>query len=255
MTITTYHTTILTLLYRFRFLERQQIQILIGHNHSSRVSLWLRVLVQEGYIRRFYNQHQVTVAAQYSLGLKGRKYLKQSAFESDEKVLNRVWREKAVSAEFRRRCIRIADIFLSLLSLVKETQAELKFWTKTDLYNVQYLVLPHPDAYFSLAEKTGRKQYYFLDLFDELTPRMVLRKRVRQYLNYHEAELWQDETGKAFPNVILVFSDEHAYKYCYKQIQKLLADDIGINFYLATWEQVKVQGLSRAVLKKVTLAE
>ena len=33
---------------------------------------------------------------------------------------------------------------------------------------------------------------------------MLLRKRTKQYLEYFEAETWQDQTDKPFPKIILL---------------------------------------------------
>jgi len=52
-----------------------------------------------------------------------------------------------------------------------------------------YLILSEPDAYFTLEDPTGVIKRYFLDIFDDLTPRMILRKRIKQYFSYFEKKL------------------------------------------------------------------
>ncbi|MBI4130230.1 hypothetical protein HY468_02865 [Candidatus Roizmanbacteria bacterium] len=45
---------------------------------GDRVIVWFNEMTEEGYIRRYYDPKKVTVPAIYSLGLKGRKYLKNN---------------------------------------------------------------------------------------------------------------------------------------------------------------------------------
>ncbi|NMC36281.1 hypothetical protein GYA49_04525 [Candidatus Beckwithbacteria bacterium] len=82
---------------------------------------------------------------------------------------------------------------------------------------------------------------YFLDVFDDMSPRMLLRKRVRQYIDYFEEEIWQDKTGKPFPKVILICPDERSKNYLEKFVKNSLECDI--DFYLSlknkvSWENI-----------------
>jgi len=246
---------ILYYLYRFRFLTRNQLQQLLHHKHFNRVIVWLNNLTESDYIRRYYNSKTVTIPAVYSLGLNGRKYLKNNPNYKNIKptVLDRVWREHKLSAQFRNHCLFLADIYLSLSSLTSKTKAKLCFYTKTDLRGIKDLILPYPDAYFSIEEATGSKKYYFLDIFDDLPARMVLRKRVRQYFGYYTDECWQNHTKKPFPEIILVCPDERSKNYLCRYIPKPLEYEPEIRFYLSTWGDIRSRGISKETLQKVEL--
>ncbi len=248
---------ILHYLYRFRFLSRNQLQQLLRHKHFNRVIVWLNNLTESGYIRRYYNSKTVTIPAIYSLGLKGRKYLKNNPNYKDIKpaVLDRVWREHTLSVQFRNHCLFLADIYLSLSSLTSKTKANLHFYTKTDLHGIKNLILPYPDAYFSIEEATGSKKYYFLDIFDDLPARMVLRKRVRQYFEYYANENWQNHAKKPFPEIILVCPDKRSKNYLYRYIPKLLEYEPEVRFHLSTWDNIRSKGISRETLQKVELRD
>jgi len=250
-------TNILYLLYIYRFLNRNQIQSLLHHKQFNRVIIWLNELTNEGNIRRYYNPKWVTVPAVYSLGVKGRKYLKDHTDVKDVNpvLLDRIWRERNVSTQFRKHCQFIADIYLSLTALTEKTKATLHFYTKTSLYGMQYLILPNPDAYFSITEAKGNKAYYFLDIFDDLPARMALRKRIRQYIEYYENDYWQDHTRKPFPNIILVAPDDRFKSYLYRQIPKMLDNESELHFYLSTWEKIKTMGICKETLQKVELQD
>ncbi len=244
---------ILQHLYTFRFLNRNQIQQLLNHKQFNRIIIWLNELTESQFIRRYHNPKTVTVAALYSLGLKGRKYLKDNPEFKQVKlsVLDRVWREHTLSTQFREHCLFIADCYLSLSKLVKTTGATLHFYTKTDLQGLKYLILPYPDACFSIEEPSGAKKSYFLDVFDDLPARMMLRKRIRQYFQYFENAYWQDHNDNPFPSIILVCPDHRSHNYLNLHIQKQLEEESGLSFYLTTRDTIKAKGIIRESLRKV----
>jgi len=84
---------ILTLLYRFRFLNRQHIQAMLEHKHHSRILEWLNSLVEQKYIMKFYDKSFSDDPAVYCLDKLGRSSLKNKK-EIKFEPLIRVWQEK-----------------------------------------------------------------------------------------------------------------------------------------------------------------
>lgn len=254
MKLTKRQDDILLYLYRFRFLHRLHIQKLLGHKHFNRIIIWLNQLTTEQYIHRYYNSKTVTIPAQYSLGPKSRKYLLTKAEEKESMIqphlLDRIWREHSLSEQFHTHCLFIADIYLSLVKLVKETHATLYFFSKTDLYGHDYILNPHPDAYIAIKERNGKMKRYFLDVFDPLPPRMILRRRINQYVDHYDDNAFQETTKHPFPQVLIVCPDDRSKRYLHRYIQKIL-DTTDVEFYLSTWEAVKTKGMCREVLEKV----
>lgn len=247
-------------LYRFRFLNRTHIQSLLHHKFFNRIIIWLNLLTKNHYIRHYYNPHTVTIPAFYSLGLKGRSYIKENLkkpiFKNVKKrLLDRVWREHKSSVQFKKHCQFVADIYLSLVSLTQKTGAKLDFRTQTDLYGMKYLILPHPDVFFSLEEKNGAKKYFFLDIFNEWPPRSKLKKRIKQYFTYYADDYWQDHAIVEFPNIILVAPDDQSKDYLFRKIQEKLEEESSLNFYLSTWEKIRTKGLIRETLQRVEAKE
>ena len=249
-------TEILHLLYTYRFLTRTQIQTFLHHKQFNRIIIWLNDLTKQNYIHRYYDQKFApSTPAIYSLGLNGRKYLKQDKDKKINKtVLDRVWRESKLTEIFKARCIFLADIHLSLLSLTEKTKATLHFYTQTDLYGMDYMILDNPDAYFSIEEEDGSTKRYFLDMFDDVRP-AILRGRVRQYLAYYDKNYWQNHTDKPFPEIILVCPTNTLKNHLFYYIQKKLERGPDLNFYLTTRELVKTKGLTKETLKKVNPKE
>lgn len=59
--ITSKQIEILALLYRFRFLNRVQIQILLHHKDYRRINDWLKDLTEREYVGRVYSRKQVGI--------------------------------------------------------------------------------------------------------------------------------------------------------------------------------------------------
>ncbi|MGD8373396.1 MAG: replication-relaxation family protein [Candidatus Woesebacteria bacterium] len=128
---------ILELLYRFRFLNRIQIQALLLHKDPKTINLWLRDLRSKGYVEWIYSTHfaEKTKPAVYYLGLNGVRYLRTLTREeevtgddpeTDEggdpkptpayppEELRKRYKEPTRSQTYIDRCILIADCVLAL---------------------------------------------------------------------------------------------------------------------------------------------
>ncbi|SRR5258708_2311135 len=118
-TITKKQLEILLLLYRFRFLDTKNIQLLLHHKLPSRIQSWLFDLNQKDYIHQFYNKTSFverTKPAIYCLSTKAKKILKTQK-ECDPYLLGQIYREKNRSKEFRQHCCYIADLYNKMRAL------------------------------------------------------------------------------------------------------------------------------------------
>ncbi len=249
-------TEILKLLYRFRFLNRIQIQKIFNHKNHHQIQLWLNDLITQKYINKSFERKIAAAPAVYCLGTNGRKYLKNNLNngEVEPALLDRVWREKNYSAQFKEHCLFLAEVYLSLVSLLDETETNFHFYTKTDLSSMEHLISPNPDAYFSYRETNNTVKRYFLDILDDL-PSRVLRKRIRQYFYYYSSDEWTDNTDKPFPEILLICPNDKTKWHLFYYIRKKLADEPKVRFYLTTRSLVISRGLNRDTLQKVMAEE
>lgn len=236
---------ILLLIYQFRFLNRLHIQSLLKHKDPHRIKSWLTDLTTKEYLTRIYSNKfpENTKPAIYHLNLKSKKYLKQHE-QINNKLLNRVYREKIRSRAFIDHYLFLADIYLSLISQNNENKDKLHFYTKTQLTEHSYLLRPLPDAYIALTDEGSKTKRYFIEIFEDQVPRFVVRKRIEQYIEYFESKEWETQTKNPFPIILLVCPNETGKKYISRFITKILEEDIvGIVFSLTTREEVQKEGV------------
>lgn len=124
---------ILKLLYKFRFLNRIQIQALMGHKDPKTINLWLRDLRAKGYVEWIYSTHfaEKTKPAIYYLELNGIRQLRtltisylatdDSGIEIEEtepayplEELRKRYKEPTRSQTFIDHCLLIADCCIAL---------------------------------------------------------------------------------------------------------------------------------------------
>ncbi|OQB06394.1 MAG: hypothetical protein BWY19_00203 [bacterium ADurb.Bin212] len=239
---------ILSLLLKFRFLTRKQIQAMLGHKHPGRIFAWLDDLKQNDYLCYYYQKNFDNQPALYSLGKNGRKCLKKE-MEIGKKA-DKIRKEKKYSQRFKENCIFIANIYLSLTKL---KYAKIHFYTKTELSGMEHMLSPKPDAYFAVENKGGVKRY-FLEVFNSNLRSNILRHRVKEYLSYYNDEEWQDNTDKPFPEIILILPNEKAKNHIYFYLKNKLDEQEPV-FYLTFKKKVKDYGLTSEVLEKVIIED
>lgn len=243
--------TILRLLYRFRFLNRSQIQIILNHKSHYRILTWLNNLVEQKYINKDFTRKFGALPSIYWLATKASKALAKST-DLTTHDLKIIYKEKNRSVSFRDNCLLVADIFISLTKLTQTVGSKLHFYTRTELWGTKGMILPVPDIYFAIEEPDGRIKRYFLDIFSTNDPRMWYRKRIKQYLEYYDEGYWQKSTDRSFPEIILVCGDEVMKRYAEKNIKKLLDDEgSDLQFYLTTILKIQILGLNQESISKV----
>ena len=223
---------ILFLLYRFRFLDRKQVQKILGHSDSKRTTSWLRDLTDKELVYREYSKYD-TRSAVYCLQTRSKKLLATHA-KVDKKLLTRVYREKERSETFVQHCLLVASIYLNLIEQSKTEGSVLHFYTRTDLSTYYYLPYKRPDAYFAFVrgEKVSR---YFLEIIDPYTPRFVIRKRMQEYIEYFEDGEWTEKTGDPNPKMLIVCPSKRVLSYVNKYLDAVVEESSvsDVEFYLA----------------------
>jgi len=231
---------ILLLLYRFRFLNRIQIQKLLNHKDPRRINTWLKDLTTRNIIGRKYSTKLLanTKPAIYHLATKSRAILLTQS-DINEKLLKRVYREKTRSDKLINHCLLVADLYFLLDKQTQTNKTKLHFYTKTDLVTHYYLPYKRPDAYIAIESRRQTKRY-FLEIIDEGTPRFMIRSKINQYIEYFQANTWQNRTDHPNPTMLFVCPEELTKIFLNKYILQMQEEEpeIDLEFFLTTQNQI-----------------
>lgn len=239
ITITTKQLEILNLLYRFRFLNRSQLQTLLKHKDTKRINTWLKDLTDKKIIGRHYSTKikENNKPAIYYLLAKSKPLLLNQKAVDNKLLLKRIYREKTRSQRLIDHCILLADYYLNLTNSVKTET--LHFFTKTDLSTHYYLPYNRPDAYIAREGKEIKR--YFLEIIDEGTPRFMIRKLIERYIEYFDANTWQDKTGHPFPKMLILCPNTLIKDFLHKHISQVMEEEAqnDIEWYLSTKDKIE----------------
>ena len=226
---------IIELLYTYRFLNRIQIQQLMGHKDKKTINLWLRDLKAKEYIEWIYDPNDFalkTKPAIYYFALNGVRFLKTvqatdgSAWYPIDDVRKR-YREASRSQTFVDHCMLVADCCITLNTYGNapnsstNTSKRVKTYTfvsivdyshpSSDKHFLAESELIQPDLCFTKHERkkvdgkmTDTITNYLLEVFDASMPRYRIKKRLTNYVNYLQDGEWEGETDYDTPPIVLL---------------------------------------------------
>ena len=214
---------IIVLLYRFRFLNRSQIQKLLDHKKPHRINQWLKSLDDKKLVGKIYSKKigDNIKPAIYYLKAKSKNYLADQ-LKKDNKLVRRLTSEKNRSTKFINHCLLSGELYLNLKEI--HLSDEVFFYTKVDLLNYSYLPVKHPDAYIAIKKEEDIKRYFF-EIIDEGMPRFAIRAKIKQYLEYFDSNIWFEATKHPFPKILILCPNEAIKKYLHSHINKLMEEE------------------------------
>ena len=227
---------ILQLIYRYRFLKREQVQALLGHTDKRRISAWLKDLRERHYLEWVYDPDDFigrTRPAAYCLGLNGIRLLKaMNSYPLPE--LRKRYRERSRSAAFVDRCVMIADCCLALSTLHGSEEdgriLSYSFVTQADYADPDsaYHFLSQLDSLepqLCIKKQLGGETFmYLLELFDPSLPRYRVRNRLKKYVEYLDSGDWKRNHSDPLPTVLLVCPRLTDLIYAKRRTRKLIGD-------------------------------
>lgn len=231
--ITTKQKEILLLLYRFRFLNRIQIQTLLNHKDSRRINEWLRDLTNKNYTGRIYEKKLgINDSAIYFISRNGIKFLK-SLEECDGELIQKLYQEKRRSKVFVNLCILIADLYLNLN---KQNLQGFKFYTQSDFASKGKIreLLP---SFAYVKEINENLMQYPCEIFKIGMPRFAVRARIVKYLEFFKP----NEHSNVY--IIFICPNEIIQKFVKRFTEKLMDEDDreDIKFEVITYEEAKIR--------------
>lgn len=250
--------TILSLIYRYRFMERQHIQTYLGHKDKRRVSSWLKDLREKHYLEWVYDPNDFVERikpADYYLGINGIRYL-QATGEYPASELRKRYRDADRSAGFRARCVLLVEVCIDLMAASDE-MARYACLTPTEYaYETSaYYFLQELGPHLCFTKHEGATSTnYLLEVFDATLPRYRFRKRLKDYLIFLAEGEWESERDDAPPTILFVCPTTADLIYAKRRIRWLLESEWeteDIHFRLTTTDKLKQQGIIGEIWESV----
>ncbi len=218
-TITTKQKEILLLLYRFRFLNRIQIQSLLKHKNPKNTNVWLKDLTTKNYIVRIFEKTPgINKPAIYFISKNGIKFLKSSEGLESE-YIKKLYQETRRSEQFIDQCIAIANIYLNLES---QNLPGFKFYTQTN-FPVNGVIRDLLPSFAYIREENGQIEQCSCEIIKDGMPRFAIRSRVEKFF-----EFFKDQDTVT---IIFYCQTEKLRKYIEKYAMKLLdLEDLELKF-------------------------
>jgi len=249
---------ILNLLYRYRFLNRIQIQFFLNHKYHKRINDWLNDLTNKSYLCRIYSKKlpDNIKPAIYYISNNAIRLLKTQKDCSPE-FIRKLYREKDRSKTFIDQCILLGDICLTLRDEVNKKRDDGKtvwheyalradFMMPDSSFNFLSELQPHLLAVKHEKKKRTKDTWYLLEIFEPTIPNYLIRKRLKTYLEFYWSSEWESSTNLSFPTILFVCSTTAMLIYAKRYARKLIQEadkpnDLIIRF--ATAENVKASGV------------
>lgn len=237
---------VLKLLYRFRFGTTDLLARALELKDGRYIHTRLEALVEQEYIGKNYDSTYKLDGkpATYYLLPKAFKALKQQhkaiGKELSDKTLRNAYKDKEASNEFTARKLAVFTIYDKL----RVTHgASLKLWTKDQLNFDKYAYFPKPmpDAYLTITPEglRPRERCFFLNYLDDDTPFFVHVRRLRKYIDYVEANEWEDATSSKLRGVLLVCESTSLLKRMRKKLAQTVDEDETPRFCYTTLQALK----------------
>jgi hypothetical protein len=266
------HTTkkqfeILYLIYRFRFINRQQIQTILNHKNHRRIHDWLTDLGDKNSIGRIYSKKmpENTKPAVYYLGKNGRKILKQyflTEFAGDQTQrdasiaqLAKTYKDSQRTEVFRSSCLALVDCFIAVTKYYDEQQGyDMLFSSRTEC--ATYSLIKKFDAYLSVRKKKGKKKHFVFVYLTHRTPRRFTRYRIVEIIKFLDQE-WGYETDQPYPTILVISSNALIRNYAKKVFETKLEyyGNPELTIRLTTLYEFKAHGLDGSIWRQPKVEE
>lgn len=246
--ITTKQQEILTLLYTYRFLNRQQIQSLLRHKDKRRVISWLKDLREKQYVDWQYDATDFIAKSQpaiYYLVLNGIRHLRTTNLYPTTELRLR-YKDSNRTPLYINRCIFIANCVISLFAKSDHTttyECVLHTGFGAIAQDIRELA-PHLIVYKRTKDETYT---YYLEYFEHVIPRYQLRKRLKDYVLMLAG---QDDT----PIVLLVCDTTADLLYIRRRLRYIANEEIDagdVTIRIALRDQIDTHGVGSKIWEDV----
>lgn len=238
------------------------------HTDKRRISSWLKDLRQKQYIEWIYQPDdpiESTKPAIYYLGLNGIRFLRKLD-EYPVEELRKRYTEASRKQDFIARCLLLADCCINMEARTADgSNVEYSCVTEADYADpdndYHFLVeseFVHPHLCYVKKQVEGiTEATYLVEIFDTTTPRYMVKKKLKDYVDFLDSDEWEQGTGDGALPIVLVACPTlaeliYAKRYTRKQLEDIgQEDNEDFCIRLATTEQIKKLGVTERIWEQV----
>ena len=251
--ITNKQIEILNLIYKYRFLNRTQIQQLLKHKDPKTINTWLKDLNEKQYLNRIYSNTigANTKPAIYYAAINAIRYYK-SLGQDNTSYLKKLYRDNERSLSFIDDQVFIANICLNFLELNNKGETSYTFETAagvTSNHIYKFMEDLSPQLIFIKKTKTESKQYILVQL-DSISPKYMTKKKMESYIELFYTNEWEENTGQPFPTILFACQTLALMIYAKRTMKGLLNDyqePEDFDAWFSTNDKIREQGISAEI--------
>lgn len=252
--ITTKQQEILKLIYKYRFLNRTQIQALLKHKDKRRIISWLKELREKQYVDWRYDATNFISKSQpaiYYLSINGIRYLRETGEYPNEELRKR-YKEPGRTQVFIDRCLLIADCCIALqgkgTDKLKYTCVLPADYASSE--STQHFLNELKPHLLFTKRHDGEIINYALESFELTLPRYQLRQRIKDYVEY--IDIWDEENGPT-PIALFICATTADLLYVKRRIKKQIEDNgnYGLVIRVTTLDKIKASGVASMIWEEV----
>ncbi len=251
--ITNKQIEILNLIYKYRFLNRTQIQAFLNHKYHKRIIDWLKDLTEKEYLNRIYPNSAVIVMSPtiYYAGINAIRYFK-SLDQDNNGYLKKLYRDNERTENFIAEQLLIADSGLHLIERNKKRGIHYEFLTAADVTSnsiYKFMEDLSPQLIYTRKTKSEFKQFVFV-ILDSAQPKYMIKKKMKNYLELFYANEWEENIGKPFPTILFACQTMALMIYAKRSMKGLLNDyqePEDFDAWFSTNDKIRDQGISAEI--------
>lgn len=209
---------ILFLLYRFRFLNRIQIQKLLHHKNPKNINVWLKDLTEKEYTGRIYENTRegMIIPARYYIKKNGIKFLRKQQ-NIEKSYLPKLHQEDRRSNAFIQKCLLIGEIYLGLVEKWGSS-AGFKFYTQSD-FPRDGVIRELSPSFAYIKEINNEIEHHACEILDEGMDNRKIEGRIKKYIAFFSED---EESGN---NIIFICPSDRIQRYVSRFTKRYMEEE------------------------------
>jgi len=251
--ITSKQIEILNLVYKYRFLNRIQIQAFLNHKDHRRINSWLKDLTEKEYLEKIYSSSAVISMSPtiYYAGINAIRYFKLLD-QDNNSYLKKLYRDNERTENFIAEQLLIVNSCLHLIERNKKRGVHYEFLTAADVTSnslYKFVEDLSPQLIFTKKTKSEFKQFVLV-ILDSAQPKYMIKKKMKNYIEFFFTNEWEENTKQTFPTILFSCQTLALMIYAKRSMRWLLDDYQNpeeFEAWFATNDDIREHGISAEI--------